>query len=45
MNRIDESYPTDSFPHRLLSRLLEAGDEEAVAVAVRLLERVREEPA
>jgi exonuclease SbcD len=38
---IDREYPQGSFPHRLLTRLLEAGDAEALSLALELLEKAR----
>jgi exonuclease SbcD len=39
---VDREYPPGSFPHRLLSRLLEAGDREALSLASELLEKARQ---
>ncbi len=39
--RIDALYPVDSFPHRLLSELLEEDDVEAVETAYRYLDAAR----
>ncbi|MGA2611977.1 MAG: metallophosphoesterase [Spirochaetia bacterium] len=38
---IDREYPQGSFPHQLLTRLVEAGDAEALSLAQELLERAR----
>jgi DNA repair exonuclease SbcCD nuclease subunit len=38
MDAIDREYPQGSFPHQLLSRLVTAGDAEALSLAQQLLE-------
>jgi len=39
---VDREYPPGSFPHRLLTRLLETGDGEALSLASELLEKARQ---
>jgi DNA repair protein SbcD/Mre11 len=40
MRTVDERYPADSFPHRLLATLLDEGDVEAAEIAAGLLEEL-----